>query len=168
MRGKMASVVIFRHLKPRFERPMNITPLRQAGVFLIISIVLTTGAQAQVTGKWKTIDDETGAARSIVEVFEKEGKVFGKIVKLIREPGEDPDPICTECDESDDRYHKKVIGMEIMRGMAKAGDAYENGHILDPKNGKVYRCRIWLEGTDLKVRGYWGPFYRTQTWQRAQ
>jgi uncharacterized protein (DUF2147 family) len=58
--------------------------------------------------------------------------------------------------------------MEIMRDMAKSDGAYDGGSILDPKNGRVYRCKIWLEGQDLKVRGYWGPFYRTQTWLRAQ
>jgi uncharacterized protein (DUF2147 family) len=145
---------------------MNIPVIR--GLFLIATVLISTLSQAQVTGKWKTIDDETGKPRSIVEVFEKNGKVYGKIVRLLREPNEDPDPVCTECDEADDRYQKKVIGMEIMRDMTKAGDAWEGGNILDPKNGKVYRCRVWVEGNDLKVRGYWGPFYRTQSWQRAQ
>ena len=126
-------------------------------------------AQGQdVIGKWKTIDDETNEPRSIVEVFEKDGKVFGKVVKLLRTPDEDPDPVCRDCDEDDDRYNKKIIGMEIMRDMVRSGDAYDDGSILDPKNGRVYRCKIWVEGTDLKVRGYWGPFYRTQTWLRAQ
>ena len=125
--------------------------------------------QAQdVIGKWKTIDDETSEPRSIVDVFEKDGKVFGKVVKLLRTPDEDPDPVCRDCDEEDDRYNKKIIGMEIMRDMIKSGYAYDGGTILDPKNGRVYRCKIWVEGMDLKVRGYWGPFYRTQTWLRAQ
>ena len=146
----------------------NLT-LRLPAVFLILSFVCPGLAQAQdVIGKWKTIDDETNEPRSIVEVFEKNGKVYGKIVKLLRSPGEDPDPVCKDCDEEDDRYNRKIIGMEILRDMEKADEAYEDGNILDPKNGKVYRCRIWLEGEDLKVRGYWGPFYRTQTWHRTQ
>jgi len=128
-----------------------------------------SAVQAQdVIGKWKTIDDETGEERSIVDIFEKNGKVYGKIIKLIRTPTEDPDPVCVDCDEDDDRHNKKIIGMEILRDMEKSDDAYDNGNILDPKNGRVYRCRIWLEGTELKVRGYWGPFYRTQTWLKAQ
>lgn len=137
---------------------------------LLFFVVLTSfSAHAQdVIGKWKTIDDETGEERSIVELFEKNGKVFGKVVKLLRIPGEDPDPVCKECDESDERYNKKVIGMEILRDMEKSGDAYDNGNILDPKNGRIYRCKIWIENNDLKVRGYWGPFYRTQTWHRTQ
>jgi uncharacterized protein (DUF2147 family) len=119
-------------------------------------------------GKWKTIDDETNEPKSIVELFTQNGKVYGKIVKLFRKPDEDPDPVCEECSEEDNRYQKKVIGMEILRDMVKAGNEYSEGTILDPNNGKVYRCKIWVEGNDLKVRGYWGPFYRTQTWLRAQ
>jgi uncharacterized protein (DUF2147 family) len=92
--------------------------------------------------------------------------VFGKIVKLFRKPGEDPDPICDECEEDDPRRNKKIIGMDILLSMKKDGDEYAGGTILDPKIGKVYRCRIWREGNELKVRGYWGPFFRTQTWKR--
>jgi uncharacterized protein (DUF2147 family) len=138
-------------------------------VYSILFVALGHLTFAQdVKGKWKTIDDETSEPKSIVEVYEKDGKVFGKIVKLFRKPGEDQDPICDECEEDDPRYKKKIIGMEIMRDMALAEGEYSGGDILDPNNGKIYRCRIWLEGNDLKVRGYWGPFYRTQTWLRAQ
>jgi uncharacterized protein (DUF2147 family) len=57
--------------------------------------------------------------------------------------------------------------MEILQKMKKAGDEYSEGNILDPENGKIYRCKLWLENGDLKVRGYWGPFFRTQTWKRV-
>lgn len=119
-----------------------------------------------IFGRWKTIDDETGEPRSIVEVFERNGKVYGKVVKLLLKPTEDQDPVCVECDEDDPRYKKKVLGMEIMKDLRKDDDEYSGGEILDPNNGKVYRCKIWLEGKDLKLRGYLGPFYRTQTWVR--
>jgi len=148
---------------------MNNLVLRLLVVFLIVALAGPSRVLAQnVIGKWNTIDDETGEERSIVEIFEKNGKMYGKVVKLLRTPNGDPDPVCKDCDESDDRFNKKVIGMEILREMEKSGDAYDDGNILDPKNGRVYRCKIWIENTDLKVRGYWGPFYRTQTWHRAQ
>ncbi|GCC51861.1 DUF2147 domain-containing protein [Chryseotalea sanaruensis] len=121
-------------------------------------------AQTSVLGKWKTIDDETNKEKSVVEIFEKGGKVYGKITRLFRNKNEDQDPVCLECDEEDDRFKKKIIGMEIIRDMKKDGTEFSEGTILDPNNGKVYRCRIWLEGSELKVRGYLGPFYRTQTW----
>ena len=133
-------------------------------LFLAISVCY---AQVPVTGKWKTVDDSQGDVRSIIEISESGGKLYGKIIKLFPRPAEDPDPVCNLCSQEDDRHNKKVIGMEIIRGLKKDGKEYSGGDILDPENGKVYRSRIWIDGKDLKVRGYWGPFYRTQTWRRA-
>jgi uncharacterized protein (DUF2147 family) len=130
-----------------------------SAIFLFLSISI----QAQsVIGKWKTIDDETNKPRSIVEIYEKDGKMFGKIEKLFRDPGEDPDPICTEC--KDHRKNEKVLGMIIISDMEENEDEWNGGEILDPDNGKVYRCKIWVEDGRLKVRGYIAFLYRTQTW----
>ena len=138
-------------------------------ILILLCCCASGTAMAQtVFGKWKTIDDETGDFKSIVEIFERSGKVYGRIVKLYRKPNEDPDPICDECDEEDPRYKKKVMGMEILKDMIKDDDEYSGGEILDPNNGKIYRCKIWLEGKDLKLRGYIGPFFRTQTWIKAE
>lgn len=137
--------------------------------YLLIAITIAGNlaiAQA-VTGKWKTVDDNSGDPRSIVEINDVNGKLFGKIIKLFPKPTEDPDPVCNKCDPSDPRFNKKVIGMEIIRNLISEGVEYTGGDILDPENGKVYRSKIWVEGKDLKVRGYWGPFFRTQTWLRA-
>ena len=134
------------------------------GTLLFVGTIFCAEAQTSVLGKWKTIDDDTGDPKSVVEITSRNGKVFGKVVKLFRKPGEDPDPLCDKCDEDDPRYNKKVIGMEIIQDMVSDDDEYTGGHILDPKIGKVYRCKLWREGADLKVRGYIGPFYRTQTW----
>ena len=137
--------------------------------YLLLAVFLTgTLVSAQtVHGKWKTFDDNTGAPRSIVEIIDIDGKFYGKIIKLFPKVTEDPDPVCDKCDPADPRFNKKVIGMEIIRNMASDGAEYSGGDILDPENGKVYRSKIWVEGKDLKVRGYWGPFFRTQTWLRA-
>ena len=135
-------------------------------LFLALSLGGNLLFGQSVLGKWKTLDDNTNEVRSIVEITVENDKVFGKIIKLFPKPTEDPDPVCDKCDQSDSRFNKKVIGMEIIRNLQKDGEAYSGGDILDPENGKVYRSRIWVEGKDLKVRGYWGPFYRTQTWQR--
>lgn len=131
-------------------------------------ITVTAFCQAQtVVGKWKTIDDSSGEERSIVELYERNGLVYGKVIKTFLKPGEDPDPVCDQCSPDDHRYNKKIIGMEILRKMKKSGSEYSDGDILDPENGKVYRCKLWIEDGDLKVRGYWGPFYRTQTWKKV-
>ncbi|MFM7485428.1 MAG: DUF2147 domain-containing protein [Cytophagales bacterium] len=134
---------------------------------LICILLLPAGlfAQSSVVGKWKSIDDKSGEVRSIVEIFEKNSKLYGKIIKVFLRPNEDPDPVCEECAPEDDRYKKKILGMEIIREMKKDDQEYVGGYILDPEVGKVYRCKLWLENGSLKVRGYLGPFFRTQTWQ---
>ena len=134
-------------------------------IILIVGLFVHSATWSQsILGKWKTIDDETDEPKSIVEIFERNGKVYGRIIKLYRRSDEDQDPICDKCDEDDLRFKSKVIGMEILKGMMKDSNEYSGGEILDPNNGKVYRCKIWLEGKDLKLRGYLGPFFRTQTW----
>ena len=134
-------------------------------ILLIATLCISSSISAQsIVGEWKTIDDESGKPRSVVEIYEKEGKYFGKITKLFREPGEDPDPICEECE--DHRKGQKVIGMEIITDMkySKGDNEYRKGEILDPENGNIYDCKLWIEEGKLKVRGYLLFFYRTQTW----
>ncbi|WP_020532919.1 DUF2147 domain-containing protein [Flexithrix dorotheae] len=135
-------------------------------IFLSLGITGFSFAQSPI-GKWKTIDDETGKEKSIVEFYMKGDKLHAKINKLI-DPSE-PDPVCEECDEDDDRYNKKVIGMEIVRDLEKDDDEWNGGTVLDPENGKVYTCKVWLEDEKtLKLRGYVAFFYRTQTWYRVE
>ncbi len=129
--------------------------------FLFSLFVGLAIAQSPV-GKWKTIDDETKKPKSIVEIYEKNGKIYGKVVKLFREPSEDQNPNCKEC--TGDRKGQKVLGMEIIRGLKKDGNEYEGGTILDPKNGKIYDCKMWVENGKLQVRGYVAFFFRTQVW----
>jgi len=137
-------------------------------ILLFITIAANAIGQNSIVGKWKTIDDETNEPRSIVEIFEKNGKYYGKIISLFPRLNEDEDPTCLECSKEDDRYQKKIIGMEILRDMQRSGDEYTEGNVLDPNNGKIYKCKIWIEANNLKLRGYWGPFFRTQTWLRGQ
>lgn len=138
----------------------------------ILSIfVLSVSVSAQheeITGLWKTIDDETGRVKSVVKIYVNDGKLYGDIVKLFRLPDEDPDPICKECDEDDPRKDKKILGMTIITEMELDEDdnEWEDGEILDPKKGKVYDCKLWVEDEKLQVRGYVAFFYRTQEWLR--
>lgn len=136
---------------------------------LLILLLLSTNclSQGTILGKWTTIDDESGKARSVVEIGERSSKVFGKIIKLYPNTGEDPDPICDKCPEEDVRHNKKIIGLEIIQDMIWSEKTLTEGTILDPESGKIYQCKIWLEGENLKVRGYWGPFFRTQTWKKV-
>ncbi|WP_419870041.1 DUF2147 domain-containing protein [Chryseobacterium sp. CT-SW4] len=120
---------------------------------------------AQIEGKWKTIDDETKQAKSVVEIYKKsDGKYYGKVSQLLIKPA---DPNCSSC--KDDRKGKPILGMEVIRGLSKDGDEFSGGTITDPKTGKTYKCTVTREGDQLKVRGYVGVSLlgRTQTWQKV-
>lgn len=134
---------------------------------LALLVLISAGAvNAQsIVGKWKTIDDESGKERSVVEIFKKDDRYYGKIVKLFRDEGEDPNPMCEKCEG--DKKDQPIIGMEIITGLMQKGKDFKNGDILDPENGKTYDCKIWVEDGNLKVRGYLYFFYRTQTWLPA-
>lgn len=121
---------------------------------------------AQIEGKWKTIDDETGKAKSIVEITKKsDGKYYGKILQLLQKPENNN---CVKC--TDDRKNKPLIGLEIIRGLKKDGSDFEGGTITDPKTGKTYKCAITRSGNNLNVRGYVGfsLIGRTQTWEKVK
>lgn len=134
-------------------------------IFLTLAFSLIgTLTFAQIEGKWKTIDDESGQAKSIVEIFKKnDGKYYGKVSKLLIKPA---DPNCSKC--KDDRKGKPVLGMEVIRGLVKEGDSFTGGTITDPKTGKSYKCTIKKDGDKLNVRGYIGlsTFGRTQVWHK--
>ena len=142
----------------------NFEIMKNTLTILFLFVTSITFGQS-IVGTWKTIDDNSGEARSIVEIFEKEGKYFGKVLRTFPGPGEDPDPICEECE--DHRKDQKIIGMEIISDMIKnkKSNEYSKGEILDPENGNIYDCKLWIdEEGNLKVRGYLLFFYRTQTW----
>lgn len=120
----------------------------------------------EVTGRWENRNEE-GKVNSIIEVFEKNGKIYGKVDRIMRE--EDRDRLCTKCEG--DLKNVPVEGMELMQGLEKEGEEYVGGTIVDPKTGKEYRCKIWLDEDNpdiLKIRGYISLFYKTKTWRRAE
>jgi uncharacterized protein (DUF2147 family) len=135
--------------------------------------IFASSAFAQMTpvGVWRTIDDSTGEPKSEVQIVDQGGVLTGKVIKSLS-TNPNVKKICDEC--SDERKGQPILGMEIIRGV-KAEPGEENlwaggGKILDPNNGKEYTVRfVPLEGgAKLRVRGYIGPFYRTQIWIRVQ
>ena len=131
----------------------------------------TSFAQMTPVGTWHSIDDKTGEAKAEIQIVDKDGSLSGRVVKSLRN---DPNAKKTCDDCKDDRKGKDIIGMEIIRGV-KPDASGENlwasgGKILDPENGKEYTVKMVPQegGKKLQVRGYIGPFYRTQVWLRAQ
>jgi len=139
-------------------------------IALMILASATIPTNKSVTGMWKTIDDESGKPKSLVKLTIKDGKLYGTIIKLFRGPEEEQNPMCTECEGANNG--KPIIGMQIVNGLELDDDEWEGDDgILDPNNGKLYDCKIWVDEDDsdiLNVRGYIGFIYRTQTWHRVK
>lgn len=136
-------------------------------ILLIIGMSVNLISSQTIFGKWKTIDDRTGNPKAIINIYEKEGLMYGFVEKIV-EPGKE-NALCTKCDG--ERKDKPVIGMTIIDGLEESEDGVWKGKTLfDPEQAMTFRCKIWLnpENSDeLKVRGYLAFIYRTQTWVRA-
>jgi uncharacterized protein (DUF2147 family) len=135
-------------------------------IILILLVFLPISLFAQeMVGEWKTIDDQTNKPKSIIKIYKaRNGKYYGQVTKLLdKSKGENP--ICEKC--TDERKNKPILNMLIMNDMQLKGKELSGGKILDPEKGKEYTCKIWVENGNLKVRGYWGIFYRTQTWYKV-
>lgn len=131
---------------------------------------LSAFAQMSPVGLWKTIDDDTKKEKSLVRITESNGVYSGKIEKFL-DPATKADAVCDKC--TDERKDKPLLGMTILRNLKQSAEdktVYEGGDIVDPNNGKVYRSRLKPieDGRKLEMRGYIGPFYRTQTWLRVE
>ncbi len=126
----------------------------------------TAPKQASPLGTWLTTDDETGEAKSHIQIFEKDGRQYGKIIKVMRNSLNHP---CDKCDG--ERKNKPVLGMVIIENMALSEGFWQGGRVLFPKQGKWYNLKYWLQPGNsnmLVVRGCMGPFYRTQYWSRVE
>jgi uncharacterized protein (DUF2147 family) len=132
---------------------------------LLLALSVQFSFSQTIFGKWKTVDDETVMESGIVEIYEKAGKGYGRIIEILEK--EKKHFKCEMCEGED--KNKPVLGLVIIKGLKKKGDFYEGGKVTDPKNGKSYHCKMSLEGKDkLIVRGFIGIslFGRSQTWFR--
>lgn len=136
----------------------------QISVVFLCSCMLLSAQD--IFGKWKTIDDETGEAKSIVKIYESEGEVYGDIIEILRPKRKNA--TCDKCEGKDNG--KPILGLTIIKGLTKEDEVFEGGTILNPSNGKVYKCRLKLEDNPntLQVRGYVAFFYKTQYWKRVK
>jgi uncharacterized protein (DUF2147 family) len=137
-------------------------------VMLAMGFVAGPAAAADVPlGTWKTIDEKSGNVVSEVQLTEQGGKITGKITGLTEPNDKSGKPkTCTACKGED--KDKPIVGLVIIKDLKQEGDRLKGGTILDPEDGKVYKAELWTEEGKLKVRGYLGPFYKTQTWVRGK
>ena len=133
------------------------------------SLAASAPSAASPVGRWKSFDEETGQAKSIISLYVEKDELKARIDSLLPVPGKDPNRVCEKCDG--DRKGKRIQGMIVAWGLALKENAWEGGRILDPANGKIYRCRITMDpgGKTLTVRGFIGfsLLGRSQKWERV-
>jgi len=119
-----------------------------------------------IIGIWQSIDDETGQAKSLIEISVIDGVYSGKILKVLN--SDQTNPICNKC--KGEKANQAIEGMTIIDNVKKIKDYWGEGTILDPKNGKTYKVKFTLieDGNKLNVRGFVGipTLGRTQVWLR--
>jgi uncharacterized protein (DUF2147 family) len=146
--------------------PKGAGPMKRFAWIVALAVTLAAlgaGAAEAPVGQWKTVDEKSGAVQSVVEIYDQGGRLFGKIVSLTQPTDERGKPkLCTKCTGTD--KDQPIVGLVIIKDLSPGGDSWKSGTILDPDDGKVYTVALWVEEGKLKVRGYVGFAYRTQTW----
>lgn len=133
---------------------------------IMLCLVSISSAQS-IIGNWKSVDDETGKTESIIQLYKNaDGRIAGKITELLVVPENEN---CVKC--KGELKDQPLIGLKIIDNMAKRGNKYTGGTIVDPKSGNQYKCILEeMEGDKLKVRGFLGieALGRTQYWFRVK
>jgi len=128
----------------------------------------STASLASPVGRWKTIDDNTGKVKSIIDIREENGTLKGTIETLFNPPV--PHPTCYLCAGA--KKDQPLVGLQVLWGFHADGAQWSGGQVLDPETGKVYRASMALQdgGSKLRVHGYiLIPLVgRTEYWQRAK
>ncbi len=124
-------------------------------LLLCLCIGLPAFSAENIAGIWKTIDDETGEAKSLVQIYPFQGKMYGRVVSLFK--NQDKKAVGIQGDP-------KILGLDVIWELEDKGERWKNGQILDPQKGKIYACEAWREGNNLIVRGKIAFLGRNQTW----
>ena len=141
--------------------------MKKIALLILLLFITNVSFSQSIFGKWNSFDEETNKVESFIEVYQKDGKAFAKIKKINDQTRKDAK--CVACNGK--LKNAPILGMNILTGLEKDGDEWSGGKILDPKNGKEYKCYIKLiENNTLKIRGYIGisMFGRTAIWKRAE
>ena len=146
---------------------MRLAMIAFASVLLLLAAATEAQSPSSAVGRWKTIDDATGKAKSVVEIYQaKDGRLAGKVVEIL-DLKDGPNPACDECKGAN--QGKPIKGMLILWGLRPDGAGkWSGGRVLDPENGKDYKAKLELleGGRKLGMSGCIAFLCRQQVWVR--
>lgn len=133
-------------------------------VFFVFSFHYLFAAE-DITGFWKTIDENSGKAQSIIAIYPYQGKYYGRIVGTYNDNGAIKDSIYQPKERAPGVLgNPYYAGLDIIWNLQNTGAKFTNGQILDPQKGRIYGAEMWLKNGSLVVRGKLFVFGRNQTW----
>jgi len=158
-------------MKGLFQKLIGLSSLGVVSAAVVVVSIASAplrAAEPTAVGLWEQVDEKSGKPESWFKITERNGVYQGNIVKIFFKPGEDENWACDKCEG--DEKGKPVLGLALIKNMQRSGNDYENGTIMDPRDGAVYKALMKLsaDGQKLEVRGFLGfsLLGRSQYWNR--
>ena len=126
-------------------------------LYLALAILLYSHSSAFASnfyGFWQTIDHKTHMPTSLIAIYPYQGKIYGKILANYDAQGNLDETLYKPRSRAGGLQGRPYYcGLDILSISPSSGRDPAKGHVIDPRNGKVYTAKVWLDKGNLVLRG---------------